>query len=36
MVALLECFGHQVIGVQDGTGYVEYTPITEFWQPKKI
>jgi hypothetical protein len=36
MVALLECFGHKVIGIQDGTGYVEYTPTTEFWQPKKM
>ncbi|WP_295614920.1 hypothetical protein [Chamaesiphon sp. GL140_3_metabinner_50] len=34
MVALLECFGNQVIGIDDGTGYIEYTPRTEFWQPK--
>jgi hypothetical protein len=36
MVAFLECFSHEVIGIQDGTGYVEHTPRTEFWQPKKM
>ena len=36
MVALLECFSNQVIGIDDGTGYREYTPRTEFWQPKNI
>jgi hypothetical protein len=35
MVAFLECFGHKVIGIQDGTGYREHTPRNEFWQPKK-
>jgi hypothetical protein len=35
MVGFLECFGHQVVGIQDGTGYEPYTPKTEFWKPKK-
>lgn len=35
MVALLECFGHKVIGIEDGTGYIKHTHGTEFWQPKK-
>ena len=36
MVAFLECFGHEVIGIQDGTGYVKHTSRTKFWQPKKV
>ncbi len=35
MIASLECFGHQVIGIDDGTGYVEYVPKRFFWKPKK-
>lgn len=33
-VALVECFGHRVVGVEDGTGYVEHVPRTEFWRPR--
>jgi hypothetical protein len=35
MVAFLECFGHRIIGINDGTGYEKYTPQAEFWKPKK-
>lgn len=35
MVAFLECFGHSVVGMDDGTGYQRYTPRTEYWKPKK-
>lgn len=34
MVAFLECFGHTVVGIDDGTGFEHYTPRTEFWKPK--
>ena len=33
MVALIESFGHDVVGVDDGTGYVKYVP-RAIWQPK--
>ncbi|MDP9993866.1 hypothetical protein [Variovorax boronicumulans] len=33
LVALVECFGHQVVGVDDGTGYEEYVPRTNIWKP---
>ena len=33
MVALLECFGHTVVGIEDGTGYRKYTRRNEVWQP---
>jgi hypothetical protein len=35
IVALVECFGHRVVGIDDGTGYVEYVARTEFWKPSK-
>lgn len=35
MVALLECFGHTVVGVDDGTGYRAHVPRTVFWQPRR-
>jgi hypothetical protein len=35
LVALVECFGHRVVGIDDGTGYVEYVARTEFWKPSK-
>lgn len=35
MVALLECFGHRVVGINDGAGYEKYTPETELWKPKQ-
>lgn len=34
MVALLECFGHTVTGIEDGTGYRKYTRRNEVWRPK--
>lgn len=34
MVAFLECFGHKIIGIEDGTGYQKYSPRAEFWKPK--
>ena len=33
MAAMLESFGHKVIGTDDGTGYEVYTLRTAFWQP---
>jgi hypothetical protein len=33
LVALVECFGHQVVGVDDGTGYEKYVPRTNIWKP---
>lgn len=33
LVALVECFGHRVIGVDDGTGYEKYVPRTNIWKP---
>lgn len=33
LVALVECFGHQVVGVDDGTGYENYVPRTNVWKP---
>lgn len=35
MVALLECFGHTIVGIEDGTGYVIYAPRTAFWRSKQ-
>lgn len=35
MVAFVECFGHRIVGVEDGTGYVEHIARTEFWGPRK-
>jgi hypothetical protein len=34
MVAMLESFGHEVTGIEDGTGHTSFTPRTAFWQPK--
>ncbi len=34
MVALVECFGHRVLGIEDGAGYVVYVPRQKFWQPR--
>jgi len=33
LVALVECFGHRVIGVDDGTGYEKHVPRTNIWNP---
>jgi hypothetical protein len=33
LVALVECFGHQVVGVDDGTEYEKYVPRTNIWKP---
>jgi len=33
LVALVECFGHQVVGIDDGTGYKEHVPRTNIWKP---
>ncbi|WP_157632083.1 hypothetical protein [Variovorax sp. CF313] len=33
LVALVECFGNQVVGVDDGTGYEKYVPRTNIWKP---
>ncbi|GGC64143.1 hypothetical protein [Undibacterium terreum] len=35
MVAFLECFGHSIVGIEDGTGYEKYTPQTKFWKSKQ-
>lgn len=34
LVALVECFGHTVVGVEDGTGYAPHTPRANLWLPK--
>lgn len=34
LVALVECFGHRVVGIEDGTGYVAYVPRNKFWRPR--
>ncbi|PCE26243.1 hypothetical protein BWP39_17115 [Paraburkholderia acidicola] len=34
LVAMVECFGHQVVGVDDGTGYEKYVPRTNIWKPR--
>ncbi|WP_126226179.1 hypothetical protein [Burkholderia ambifaria] len=34
LVALVECFGHQVVGIGDGTGYEKYVPRTNIWKPR--
>lgn len=34
LIALVECFGHRVIGVDDGTGYAEHVTRTNFWKPR--
>ncbi|MGC8210253.1 hypothetical protein [Ralstonia pseudosolanacearum] len=34
LVALVECFGHRVVGVDDGTGYEKYVPRTNIWKPR--
>ena len=33
MIAFVECFGHKVVGYDDGTGYVPYQPRT-IWLPR--
>ena len=33
MIAFVECFGHKVVGYDDGTGYVPYKP-RSIWCPK--
>jgi YcxB-like protein len=35
MVALVECFGHEVLGIEDGTGYSKYACNKTAWKPKK-
>lgn len=32
MVALIECFGHSIIGIEDGTGYAEYVDWKIQWK----
>jgi hypothetical protein len=32
MIAFVECFGHRVVGYDDGTGYVPYQP-RAIWRP---
>lgn len=34
MVALVECFGHRVIGIDDGTGYTNHIYKNIVWMPK--
>ena len=34
LVALVECFGDRVVGVDDGTGYEKYVPRTNIWKPR--
>jgi hypothetical protein len=34
LVALAECFGHRVVGIDDGTGYAIYVPRTNVWKPR--
>ncbi len=34
LVALVECFGHTVVGIEDGTGYAPHMPRTNLWLPK--
>ncbi|MBN3727951.1 hypothetical protein [Burkholderia sp. Ac-20379] len=34
LVAMVECFGHRVVGVDDGTGYEKYVPCTLIWKPR--
>lgn len=34
LIAVVECFGHQVVGVEDGTGYKKYVPRTNIWKPR--
>lgn len=34
LIAMVECFGHQVAGVEDGTGYEKYVPRTNIWKPR--
>lgn len=33
MIAFLECFGHNVVGYDDGTGYIGHQP-RALWRPK--
>jgi len=35
LVALTECFGHKIIGYDDGTGYVPYTA-RPIWKPSRL
>ncbi|WP_152554469.1 hypothetical protein [Burkholderia sp. A1] len=34
LVAMVQCFGHRVVGVDDGTGYEKYVPRTNIWKPR--
>lgn len=34
LVAMVQCFGHRVVGVEDGTGYEKYVPCTNIWKPR--
>lgn len=34
LLAFIECFGHRIIGHDDGTGYVRYEP-RPVWKPSK-
>lgn len=34
LVALVECFGHTVVGVDDGAGYTRYERRVNHWKPK--
>ncbi|WKE66660.1 hypothetical protein PVT67_05290 [Gallaecimonas kandeliae] len=33
MVALVKCFGHSIVGIDDGTGYAEYVDWKVKWVP---
>ena len=33
MVALVKCFGHEIVGIEDGTGYVKYVDWSVKWVP---
>lgn len=35
LVALVECFGHAVVGIEDGSGYAPHKPRTNPWLPNK-
>jgi hypothetical protein len=34
LVTMVQCFGHRVVGVDDGTGYEKYVPRTNIWRPR--
>lgn len=34
LVAMVQCFGHRVVGIEDGTGYKKYLPPANVWKPR--